>query len=110
VKKRIDTEIARLLRIILVALAAIFTLFGVFVMPLVPGPRDWNWAHYAFRLSPILAATMLMLPAGWLRRQEALDSANETTGGGSQINSGTLYDYLFALGVVGIVILTIASL
>jgi len=109
VKKRIDTEIACLLRIILVALAAIFALFGLFVVPLVPGPRDWNWTHYAFRLSPMLVATMLMLPAGWLRRQEALDSANEMRGGGSQINSGTLYDYLFALGVVAMVILTLAS-
>ena len=106
-KKRIDTEVACLLRIILVALAAIFVLFGLFVMPLVPGPR--NWTHYAFHLSPMLVATMLMLPAGWLRRQEALDSENEMRGGGSQINSGTLYDYLFALGVVAMVILTLAS-
>jgi len=109
VKQRIDADVARLLRIILLVLAAILTLFDVFVMPLVPGRREWNWGDYAFRASPMLVATLLMLPAGWLRRQEALESAEEKRGGGPPADFGRLYDYLFALGILAIVVLTLAS-
>jgi cytochrome bd-type quinol oxidase subunit 2 len=108
-KSRMDADVARLLRIILLVLAGLFTGFGLFVMPLVPGDLTWNWTDFVFRASPLLIATFLMLPAAWLRQQEALDPAYEVPVANTFFNSRVYYG-LFFVGVFLIAALAVASL
>lgn len=76
-KRRIDPDLAKLFRWIVLPLGVAATVVGLGLQALTEGPRNPDWKDYAFSLSPLIAAALLILLAGWLRVQEALDPANE---------------------------------
>jgi hypothetical protein len=75
-KSRIDSDLALLLRWIVLPLATACAVVGLDLMPLVPGGEP-GFSEYALRFSPLIIAGLLLLLAAWLRSQEALDPSND---------------------------------
>lgn len=96
-----NSDVARLIRWIVLPFAYLTTFGSLVLLPMVPTARAERQGAIAFWIAGISTSTALLLLAAWLRRQEALDPSNEEISKSLLLHFGKYAGIALLLSLVG---------